>query len=125
MIERFKKIFQGLNVAYGQTIKTNEISEKGKHKTKSFTVKKVPTDDLWQAHLDGSDPALGIIPIREDSTCTWGCIDWDTYPLDHKKISLDLKSKQFPLTVFRSKSGGAHLFLFTSEPVSAELMRKN
>ena len=124
MIERFKKIFEGLNVAYGQTIKTNEISEKGKHKTKSFTVKKVPTDDLWQAHLDGSDPALGIIPIREDSTCTWGCIDWDTYPLDHKKISLDLKSKQFPLTVFRSKSGGAHLFLFTSEPVSAELMRK-
>ena len=39
--------------------------KKAKHKTKSFTVKKVPTDDLWQAHLDGSDPALGIIPIRE------------------------------------------------------------
>ena len=123
MLEKFIKIFEGLNVAYGQTIKTNEITEKGKHKTKSFTVKKTPTEDLWQKHLDGADPALGIIPIREDSTCTWGCIDWDTYPLDHKKIAIELTHKKFPLTVFRSKSGGAHLFLFTSEPVTATLMR--
>ncbi len=35
----------------------------------------------------------------------------------------DLKKKKIPLTVFRSKSGGAHLFLFTKEPVPAVMMR--
>ena len=124
MIEKFKKIFNGLDIAYGQTKKTDEYTEKGKHKTKSFTVAQPPTDSLWRDHLEGKDPALGIIPIRRDNTTIWGCIDWDIYPLDHKQISLDLAKRNFPLTPLRSKSGGAHLFLFTSVPVPAKLMRE-
>ena len=41
---------------------------------------------MWEDHLKGTDPALGIIPIRRDNNCIWGCIDWDVYPLDHKQI---------------------------------------
>ena len=39
MLERFKQIFSGLEIAYGQTKKTDDFSETGKHQTKSFTIK--------------------------------------------------------------------------------------
>ena len=86
MLERFKEIFAGLQTAYGQTRITEELSENGKHEAKSFTIKKPVTDDLWRAHLLGEEPALGIVPIREDNKCKWGCIDIDTYPFDHKSF---------------------------------------
>ena len=70
MLERFKEIFAGLQTAYGQTKVTDELSENGKHEAKSFTIKKPVTDLLWKAHLDGAEPALGIVPIREDNKLT-------------------------------------------------------
>ena len=93
-LEKFKEIFEGLDCAYGQTVKTDQFSEKGKHKTKSFTITKRPIDKLWQDHLDGKDPALGIVPISSDNKCKWGCIDIDTYPFDHKKFIKKLKEKK-------------------------------
>jgi phosphoglycolate phosphatase-like HAD superfamily hydrolase len=123
MLERFKQVFSGLEIAYGQTKKTGDFSENGKHQTKSFTIKNPPTDKLWQAHLDGEDPALGIVPIREDNKCKWGCIDIDTYPFDHKSFIKKIRDKNIPMILFRSKSGGAHAFLFTKDFVPASLMR--
>ena len=123
MLERFKQVFSGLEIAYGQTKKTDNFSETGKHQTKSFTIKNPPTDRLWQGHLDGEDPALGIVPIREDNRCKWGCIDIDTYPFDHKSFIKKIRSKNIPMILFRSKSGGAHAFLFTKDFVPASLMR--
>jgi hypothetical protein len=73
--------------------------------------------------MGGKEPSLGIIPIRDDSTCSWGCIDVDTYPLEHNKIVEKIRRLELPLIVCRSKSGGAHLFLFTEEPVTAEDLR--
>ena len=63
MMNRFKEIFEGLNCAYGQYIPSNTYSENGKQKGKPFTVRKTVTDILWQNHLNGKEPALGIIPI--------------------------------------------------------------
>jgi len=123
VLKKFKSIFEGLDIARGETRKTGEVSAKGKSITRSKTITEPPTDKMWEDHLKGTDPALGIIPIRRDNTCIWGCIDWDVYPLDHKEIVQDLKKKKIPLTVFRSKSGGAHLFLFTKKPVPAVMMR--
>ena len=74
--------------------------------------------------MKGEGASLGVIPINDDSKCKWGCIDVDVYPLDHKKIALSLKEKKIPLTVFRSKSGGCHLFLFTTDFIPAVMMRK-
>jgi hypothetical protein len=123
MLERFKEIFNGLEIAYGQTKHTENFSENGKHQTRSITIKEPPTDNLWQDHLDGKEPALGIVPIRQDSKCKWGCIDIDTYPFDHKNFIKKIRDKNLPLILFRSKSGGAHTFLFTKEYVPASLMR--
>ena len=68
--------------------------------------------------------SLGIIPITDDNTCQWGCIDIDDYPLDHKKIIDKIREEEFPLVVCRSKSGGAHIFCFTKSFISARLMRQ-
>ena len=122
-IQKFKKIFEGSSNAYGQTRKTDEYDDRGKHKTKS-TIKKYPvTEKMWVDHLNGVDPALGIIPINEDSKCKWACIDIDVYTLNHKELIDKIIAKKLPLTVFRSKSGGAHVFLFTKEFEPAALFR--
>ena len=56
--------------------------------------------------------------------CKWGCIDIDSYAgFDHKKLIDKINKLNLPLIVFRSKSGGAHVFLFTEDYVSAKLMR--
>ena len=122
-LDKFIKIFEGLTSAYGQTIKTDQFSEKGKHKTKSFTISNPVTKKLWKEHLEGKDPALGIVPINKENKCKWGCIDIDTYPFDHKKFIQKLKEKNIPMIVCRSKSGGAHAFLFTKDFVPATVMR--
>ena len=122
-LEKFINIFEGLDSAYGQTVKTDQFSEKGKHKTKSFTISNPVTKKLWEEHLKGSDPGLGIVPINKENKCKWGCIDIDTYPFDHKKFIKKLKNKSIPMIVCRSKSGGAHAFLFTKDFVPATVMR--
>ena len=42
---------------------------------------------------------------------------------DHKKLINKIQNLKIPLIVFRSKSGGAHVFLFTSDYVSLALMQ--
>jgi hypothetical protein len=122
-IKKYKNIFEGSYNAYGQTRKTEEYDERGKHKTKSVITKQPVTDQMWADHLLGSDPALGIIPINEDSKCKWACIDIDVYNLNHKELIDKIKINKLPLVVFRSKSGGAHVFLFTKEFTPAALFR--
>lgn len=123
-ISRFKAIFSGLDIAYG-TYQVQKEREDGKQNGKASVVRKPPTDDLWERHLQGVEPSLGIIPIRADNTCIWGCVDIDTYPLDHSLLVKKIRRLELPLIVFRSKSGGAHVFLFTKEPISAADMQKH
>ena len=124
MLEKFKSIFAGLENVYGQTKMTGEIRDDGKNEADSILVYKPVTDLVWQKHLNGEFPALGIVPIRQDSKCKWGCVDVDVYNLDHKELVTKIKNKNLPLIVFKSKSGGAHVFLFTSDFVPASLIRE-
>jgi hypothetical protein len=124
MMKAFKEIFEGLNSAYGQYIPSTVHSSNGKQKGRPFTVKKPVIDVLWENHLKGKEPALGIIPINEKNLCRWGCIDIDQYDFNHKKFIKKIKQKKLPLVVCRSKSGGAHVFLFVSEWIEAAAMRE-
>ena len=123
-VDKFINIFEGSFSAYGQTRKTEEFDERGKHKTRSFIIKKSPTKQMFQEHLDGKDPALGIIPINEENKCKWACIDIDLYNgFDHKELIRKIRQHNFPLIVCRSKSGGAHVFLFADNFLPAVLFR--
>ena len=123
MIERFKNIFTGLERAHGVTIAEDTNGNGTKIKGKSFVKRQPVTNELWQKHLEGKEN-LGIIPINDDNQCRWGCIDIDSYAgFDHKKLIDKITNMKLPLIVCRSKSGGAHVFLFTSDYVSAKLMR--
>ena len=114
-MERFKVIFEGLDVAYGQHQPSGSRAD-GKQEGKSYIVKQEVNDDLWNNHLAGNGPSLGIIPIKADNTVKWGCIDIDTYPIDYKKIINSIRNLQLPLVPCRSKSGGMHLFMFFKKP---------
>ncbi len=120
---KFKKIFEGNNSAYGQLILSGATNDKGKADGKAFIKRQPVTDNLWEDHLAGKDPALGVIPINEDNMCKWGCIDVDVYNVDHLVLMRNIKGFSFPLVTFRSKSGGAHLFLFAKEFIPASLMQ--
>ncbi len=122
-MEKLKQIFSGLTIAYGQ-YQPGDRGENGtKQKGKAFIVRKTVTDDLWINHLAGEGPALGIIPITENNDCRWGCIDIDEYDLDHVSLIKSIRTLKLPVIVCRSKSGGAHVFLFTKENIPASLMQ--
>ncbi len=73
--------------------------------------------------MEGEGPSLGIIPIRADNTTKWGCLDIDTYPLDHRSLITRIRKLGLPLVYCKSKSGGAHLFLFMKNPIASKLVR--
>ena len=123
MLEKFKNIFEGLDRAHGVTKVTESISNGTKIKGKSFVKREPVTNELWQKHLQGKD-SLGVIPINDENKCKWGCIDIDSYAgFDHKQLINKIQKFNLPLIVFRSKSGGAHVFLFTEDYVSAKSMQ--
>ncbi len=135
LAEKFRSIFAGLDRAHGTyaipegttpdgkgKIKGRAITHPFKKKDGSLTDGAV-TLELWQRHLAG-DYGLGIVPIRDDATCVFGAIDVDVYPLDLSMLVTRCSEMMIPLVVCRTKSGGAHLYLFTKAPVPAKLMRK-
>ena len=120
---KFKEIFEGNNSAYGMMKLTGKVTDKGKAVSEAFIKREKVTDNLWEDHIAGKDPALGVIPINENNECKWGCIDVDVYNVDHLVLMRNIKGLGFPLVTFRSKSGGAHLFLFAKEFIPASLMQ--
>ena len=105
--EQFQKLFSGNEEGYG-------LLKNGEH---SF-VRGQPTTELYQQHLEGKI-SLGIVPITKNSTCRFGAIDLDDhhdkpegYKFDYKTLLEKIKYLKLPLTVCKSKSGGAHCYLF-------------
>lgn len=91
-------------------------------KATARTVRQPVTREVWLAHVAGLEP-LGIIPIRDDNTCVWGVVDVDSYDVEFPELVGVLKKHGLPLVTCRSKSGGAHLFLFMADAVPSELMQ--
>lgn len=124
LAERFCRLFAGLDRAHGQYIVQPHKKDGAKEGGLATTEKGAATVELWLKHLRGeANYGLGVIPIMADNTAVFGAIDVDEYPLDLKKLAREVEALKLPLIVCRTKSAGAHLYLFTSEPVPAELMR--
>lgn len=118
---RFHKLFAGLDRVYG-TYVIEEVLESGKRDGRGVTRRGAVTDELWASHLDGA--GIGITPIRDDGTCVFGAVDVDAYKnFEPAQIVARAAECDLPVVVCRSKSGGAHVYLFAAEPVPATLMR--
>ena len=122
LAERFSARFQSLSRAHGRAYIGTKISEKGKVEARGQTVFEPLTVSLWEQHLAG-EYSIGAVPITDDNTCVWGAIDVDDYTIDLYKVAEDIQQAGLPLVACRTKSGGAHLYCFTTEPVPAEVLR--
>jgi hypothetical protein len=76
------------------------------------------TEEHYLQHLAGK-VGLGIVPVNEEGMCYFGAIDVDIDTIDHKELYVRVSNRNLPLSVCRSKSGGAHLYTFFSEPYAS------
>ncbi|WP_192259335.1 TOTE conflict system archaeo-eukaryotic primase domain-containing protein [Mesorhizobium caraganae] len=119
VILRFSNLFQGYGKNHGQ-YEIKRVNEKGKNEGKASTRKGPATPAVWGVHLDGTGPGVGIIPLMADNTVVWGVIDIGEIEIDLDALEKQCRAESLPLVVCRSKSGGAHCFLFLKEPIPAE-----
>jgi hypothetical protein len=122
LTEKFMAIFDGLQEAYGY-FKVERVNASGKNVGRAGVIREPRTMKVWQDHLSGEGPGLCIVPINENNSCKWGCLDIDEYPLDLKLLVEKIRRLKLPLVLCRSKSGGAHCFLFAKEWVDAKDMQ--
>ncbi|AEP08625.1 phage/plasmid primase, P4 family [Micavibrio aeruginosavorus] len=118
---KFLGTFTAYDRAYGQcTYKGDASAPETKKATNTKTVRKPITPEAIQRHLDGST-GIGLIPLLGDNTCAWAAIDIDLYvKFDHAALERDIAKMGLPLTICRSKSGGAHLYMFFTRPYPAD-----
>ena len=119
---KLSDVFRGLETAHGVYRPTGRTTSKGKTEGKHSIVHEPPTEALWDLHFAGKQ-GLGIFPLT-GAKCLFAAIDVDQYPLDHERMEARIRELGLPLNMCRSKSGGAHLYLFGSEELSAKLVRQ-
>jgi hypothetical protein len=120
--QRLLAAFEGSKAAYGETT-VGRIGRKGKAEAKSYIRQGLMTEAMVQAHIDGKQ-GVGAIPITQESMCRFGALDVDVYDLDHKALQKKIQTLKLPLIHCRTKSGGAHLYLFFRDWQPASLARE-
>jgi hypothetical protein len=123
-LDRLMKLFAGFAGAHGThgVPRKDPNSLKWEIKSTARTLREPVTRSLWEQHVAGTRP-LGVMTVMEDSCCVWGSIDHDVYDENLLELVGKVDRARLPLLPCRSKSGGLHLFMFTSEPVQAALMQ--
>jgi hypothetical protein len=123
----FAALFKGRDDAYGvYTIPAGATpSQRGKLAGIGSTKHEPVTPELYADHLSGQR-RLGIVPIRPDNSTLFVALDADVYKSAtlHSELSQRIAKLQLPLCVTKSKSGGAHVWLFFRDPVPASKARK-
>lgn len=117
-VKRFMLLYRGNPRSFG-----NWNPDSGN----SHTEKREVTFEDFKGHFMGNT-GIGMVPLRDDDTCWWGAIDIDNHgkaeDTDIAGVEAAVVEAGYPLIACRSKSGGVHLYLFMSEPVRAELVRR-
>ena len=120
--ETFYNLFLGYENAFG-TFELSAEQNEEKKKGRALTVRETLTLDHWSHHLFGTS-GLGIVPLRADNKVCFAAIDIDDYTVGLAQLNESIISNTLPLIPFRSKSGGAHLYIFTDEPKDAKTIRQ-
>ena len=107
--ERMARIFRGNPDAfYVADFKNLTVEDSGKRVPKYSSMRRAPTVEDFQRHLDGTLGML-IVPVTHDGKAYFGKIDVDDYPADHADLARRIRKHGLPLVVERTKSNGAHL----------------
>src|SRR5687767_3264944 len=119
IIARFGSLFRGNMRSYGAYMPNA--------KTKMLTIKAPFSAENVRSHLEG-EQGLGVVPIMDDHNCWWAAIDIDIHgpagsAVDLISIEQKVTRGELPLIVCRSKSGGAHCYLFLREAAPASTVR--
>lgn len=118
-VARFKRLFRGNPEAYGQYNTQSKKSE---------TLRKPALLSDYENHLYGGYKGLGIIPVIDHTTSWFGVLDYDNHKsidsVNLIKLEAAIRKIGAPLVVCRSKSGGAHVFLFGSTPLNTKILRQ-
>jgi len=120
-IKRFMALFDGYEKAHGQYRVTSK-GDDGKLSGRAITNSEPASEQNYTEHLKGGAYILGIIMLKENNTCSFGCIDIDirgVVKLEEPLEELEKKIRHTPLVLCRSKSGGAHLYLFCDPAIPA------
>jgi hypothetical protein len=113
------RLFAGAERSHGTYVEEDaEPGGKRTIKRTATTTRSPVTLALWQQHIAGTKP-LGVVPIREDDACMWGAVDVDDYTIVVAELAAEVVKAGIPAVVCRTKSGGAHVYLFFSEPIPA------
>ncbi len=116
---RIWDFFVGYDRGAGFFEANGKRSPNGKLEGSAWTEPRGATEADWAEHLRGGRKGLGLVPLLADNTVRFAAIDVDDYKIDHKALAQKVADLNLPLTPFRSKSAGAHLFCFVREPVPA------
>jgi len=123
LAQKFYDLFKGNTSVYGVSVITGIIGSNGKHEAKSWLKHEATTVDLWKSHLSG-EQSIGQVPITTEGTIRWAAFDIDDYKdlgvLDMLKL---IEQHNLPIIICRSKSGGAHAYIFFKEPAKVENIR--
>ena len=114
-VERFQRLFRGRENAHGEYRKHLGLDNR--------TAQGPATLAMFQNHLNGKGFVVGVVPITLENVVYWGAIDLDDDSTDHAALAAIVDHAGLPLVVCRSKSGGAHLYLFLKDGTSAGLVR--
>jgi hypothetical protein len=120
-VKSFMELFRGYESAHGQ-YRVKQKEQDGKMSGRAITVSEPATEQNFTEHLTGSDYILGIIMLKQNNSCNFGVIDIDIrgeVKLSESLESLEKKIHKTPLVLCRSKSGGAHLYLFCEPAIPA------
>ena len=122
----FISLFSGYESAHGQ-YEVNREESSGKQLGRAQTHARGATKTDYLNHLEGL-VGIGIIPLLRGEKCWFGAIDIDIkgdkkLHETHEELEKKVRRYDLPLMLFRSKSNGAHLYFFGSEPVSARLLQ--
>ena len=119
LAKRFMSLFRGNTRSFGRFyVKSGRLE----------TIKGVELGlGEFSSHLSGKE-GIGIVPIMDNGLCYFGAIDIDTHEdnepdTDLVELEKKVRGYDLPLSVCRSKGGGAHLYLFGTEPLKASLVR--
>lgn len=123
LARRFMALFDGYEHAHGQYILKRGSSDSGKVVGQPFTVPEPWTLSSVLEHLQGNTGAGGI-PLLEDNTVRWAAMDFDVYGIDHAALARQVEALKLPLIVCRTKSGGAHCYIFFAIPQPATDVRE-